>query len=181
MDMMIARSQHVSLDRGAVHVARHSRLSVRFAREAGESTMQYVHVLAVGSALATLAGCVQPGPAESEQPREFATLGMPLVTQANGVTYRLREATFNVSGPVSVLLSSDTDPLADAITATLPTGDYTVLLEPGWTLTREDASGIPDPVQPEAFCRELCDVNNPACAGALTCEPLMIQDAGVCI
>jgi sugar lactone lactonase YvrE len=72
---------------------------------------------------------------------------MPLVATTNGHTYRLRDATFTISGPTSVVLDSETQPDADGLSASLTTGTYTVTLSGSWFLERLDASG---PVQVDA-------------------------------
>ena len=67
------------------------------------------------------------------------TLSMRLSTEVNGVTYRLREALFEVSGAESLTLSSGDSPSIEQL---LTAGDYTVNLSDGWRLEREFPSGF---------------------------------------
>jgi hypothetical protein len=69
-----------------------------------------------------------------------------LSTAANGHSYRLRNASFDVNGPTHVTLSSETDPAAVDLVATVTAGSYVVTLADGWQLEREDL-GSPMPVQ----------------------------------
>ncbi len=66
-------------------------------------------------------------------------VSMPLVAQVGGVAYRLAMASFEVTGNTAIVLSSDDDPEAEALTATLPRGTYQVTLVPGWRLLRVEA------------------------------------------
>jgi hypothetical protein len=52
--------------------------------------------------------------------------------------YRLTGATFQVTGPESVTLSSDADPSAATIDTDLVAGTYSVVLAPGWHLSLVD-------------------------------------------
>lgn len=63
-------------------------------------------------------------------------LSVRLQAQANGITYRLSGAFFDVTGPETVTLSSDADPDAVAIQHTLTAGDYSIQLREGWQLER---------------------------------------------
>jgi hypothetical protein len=67
---------------------------------------------------------------------------MQLTGQTNGNTYRLRNARFDVTGPQNITLDSETDLTLTTLTATLSTGDYTINLEPGWSLERLDAGNF---------------------------------------
>jgi hypothetical protein len=65
---------------------------------------------------------------------------------ASGSLYRLRQADFFVSqqssdpsGGFATFLSSEEDPLASTLEATLPAGDYSVELFFGWTLEKVEA------------------------------------------
>jgi hypothetical protein len=82
-----------------------------------------------------LVGCSAPRNDDYIQ----GTLSMQLSTEVNGVTYRLREALFEVSGPESLPLSSGDSP---AIEQLLTAGDYTVNLSDGWRLEREFPMGF---------------------------------------
>jgi len=67
------------------------------------------------------------------------TLSMRLSTEVNGVTYRLRDALFDVSGPESLTLSSGDSPSIEQL---LSAGDYSVNLSDGWRLEREFPAGF---------------------------------------
>ncbi len=67
------------------------------------------------------------------------TLSMRLSTEVNGVTYRLREALFDVSGTESLTLSGDDSPIIEQL---LAAGDYSVNLNDGWRLERQFPSGF---------------------------------------
>jgi hypothetical protein len=82
--------------------------------------------------------------AGSEGAEEAATgnVNLALLGQApSGVQYRLRNATFNVTGPTSVSLDSEVDPNATALSATLSVGSYSAQLAGQWALERLDAMG----------------------------------------
>jgi sugar lactone lactonase YvrE len=70
---------------------------------------------------------------------------MALVSSANGHTYQLRHATFLITpaGGFSnpIILDSETDPTATALSTMLDAGSYTVLLADGWSLERQDPGG----------------------------------------
>ena len=83
----------------------------------------------------SLVSCSAPKSADYAQ----GTLSMQLSTDVNGVTYRLREALFDLSGPESLTLSSGDNP---AIEQLLSEGDYSVNLSDGWRLEREFESGF---------------------------------------
>jgi hypothetical protein len=92
-------------------------------------------------ALATVStSCSSAGDDKTES--QVGTLNMPLVSQANGVTYRLRNAVFVVNGPQAAVLSSEDDPNATTISAELESGDYSIDLQDGWTLERLDGTAF---------------------------------------
>ena len=65
-------------------------------------------------------------------------------TAPSGITYRLRNALFNVvdgGGTVAGVLNSDTDPTATLLTGTFQPGFYDVTLQDGWFLERTDMPG----------------------------------------
>jgi hypothetical protein len=100
-----------------------------------------IGVLAIACAAfaaATLGGCSASTAGEREE--AVGTLNMNLVGKgSSGVSYRLRHATFDVTGPKSLSLSSETNAAAPSIEQELPAGDYLINLKSGWTL--EQASG----------------------------------------
>jgi hypothetical protein len=69
------------------------------------------------------------------------SLRMALSASANGRTYRLRQATFTVSGPTSTVLETEAQPDAPALTATLDVGSYTIQLGGSYFLERVAGSG----------------------------------------
>src|SRR4051812_791471 len=69
------------------------------------------------------------------------TLQMALTATANGHRYRLRQATFTVTGPTNVVLDTEAMPDAAALTAVLNAGDYTILLGGPYFIERLDPAG----------------------------------------
>jgi hypothetical protein len=66
---------------------------------------------------------------------------MQLRTTANGVAYRLRDATFTVTqsgatAPVATI-NSETDPDATSLQLTLASGGYSINVAPGWRLEKQ--------------------------------------------
>lgn len=57
---------------------------------------------------------------------------------SSGVSYRLRNATISVDGPVSQVWHTEDDPARDTLSADVPAGDYSVRLDDGWQLERRD-------------------------------------------
>jgi Stigma-specific protein, Stig1 len=55
---------------------------------------------------------------------------------ASGITYRLRNGSFAVTGPQAVTLSTETNPDATALSSELPAGNYLIRLKTGWTIER---------------------------------------------
>lgn len=68
-------------------------------------------------------------------------LTMKLTGESNGVTYRLRNATFDINGPEIATVDTEDDPEATSIDLSLSSGHYEVLLRDGWALQRMDAEG----------------------------------------
>lgn len=85
-----------------------------------------------------LSGC--GGPRNGTQ--KTGTLRMALTGQSNGITYRLRSATFDIAGPNTTTLDSETNPDATVLTATLATGGYSITLHDGWYLERLDGASF---------------------------------------
>lgn len=67
-------------------------------------------------------------------------------TSIEGNIYRLRAATFSISGPTAVVLDTETDPDLTVLSADLPVGDYTSTLTGPWYLERADGMGAFTPV-----------------------------------
>jgi hypothetical protein len=98
-------------------------------------------VLAFG-ALGVATGCSLPDDVDSStEPLQTGTLNVALTGNANGITYRLRNALFEISGPASGTLDSEIDPDAPELVLALPVGQYQVFLRTGWALERVDAGG----------------------------------------
>jgi hypothetical protein len=92
-------------------------------------------------ALATVStGCSSAG--DDKTKSQVGTLNMSLVGEANGVTYRLRNAMFVVNGPEDTVLNSEDDPNAATIAAELDSGDYSIDLQDGWVLERLDGTAF---------------------------------------
>ncbi len=69
---------------------------------------------------------------------------MPLTAQgADGKTYRLRHATFEIAGAAMFTVGERDMRTADAETlvTTVPAGDYSMYLRPGWELVERSANG----------------------------------------
>jgi len=62
-------------------------------------------------------------------------------TSASGAKYRLRTATFVVTGPTNVHISSETDPDAENVRRELKAGSYAIGLEAGWSMERATNGG----------------------------------------
>jgi hypothetical protein len=62
---------------------------------------------------------------------------------ADGKTFRLRNATYEIAGPAMFTLTDRDlkDPQAEALITTLPAGQYNVFLRPGWQLVEIAADG----------------------------------------
>ncbi len=72
------------------------------------------------------------------------TVHMPFSAQgAEGKTYRLRHATFEIAG-AAMFTVGDRDlrePDAETLATTVPTGSYSMYLRPGWELVERSADG----------------------------------------
>ncbi|WP_437752263.1 hypothetical protein [Sorangium sp. So ce1389] len=102
--------------------------------------------LLVSAGSMTTVGCTSPVGSHGEQAAGMVSL--PLVTSAGG-DYRLHNAVFSIhstNGALAATLDSESDPDAEALTATLFQGPYTVRLEDGWELDRIEADGTESPV-----------------------------------
>ncbi len=75
---------------------------------------------------------------------------VPLAARgADGKTYRLRNATFEITGAAMFTVgdrdAADAD--ADSLATTLPAGGYSLYLRPGWQLVERSAEGKDVPAQ----------------------------------
>src|SRR5262245_50935813 len=91
----------------------------------------------IGAGIVSCGRGKQPGPDRAET----GTFQMSLTTTTNGHSYRLRQALFHIDGPNTLVLDSDAQPDATALTATLDAGSYTATLQSGWFLERVAADG----------------------------------------
>ncbi len=70
-------------------------------------------------------------------------LQMPLTAvSASGRLYRLRNATFDITGAQSTSLSSETNPAAQDLVTNLPPGSYSIQLRAGWRMERQSDAGF---------------------------------------
>lgn len=96
------------------------------------------HAWALGLLLALL-GC-----GASERDDALGVITMPVIVERDGTLYRLAgRFTISEFGTGTVVQRIATDQKSDArvLSVTVRAGDYSVLLEPGWTLTRRDPRG----------------------------------------
>src|SRR5262245_1499812 len=103
-------------------------------------TMRKLSIGIVASAFCVLAMC---SGCASQPPDVEGVLQLPLqATTAAGHVYRLKNATFQITGAAIRTLSSEASvPTATSVLANLPIGSYTIALQPGWTLARLDGAG----------------------------------------
>src|SRR6478735_1616419 len=94
----------------------------------------------VSACLTLLPACGQRDPASSNR-HDVGTLTLGLATTSQGRTYRLRQASFDVSGPTHAVLDGEHDPDATALTTQLEPGSYQISLNGPWVLERLDATG----------------------------------------
>ncbi|MGH1347413.1 MAG: hypothetical protein ACRBN8_37990 [Nannocystales bacterium] len=89
---------------------------------------------AIYIATAALTACSEPADTEP------GTLRMGLAGQdADGHYYRLRSGFIDVSGPTFVSLDTEMDPnTTEYLTVDVPTGDYSLTLQPGWWVEQWD-------------------------------------------
>src|SRR4051812_49656550 len=94
-------------------------------------------VVAAGGVVSS-AGCASDHAAPTASAdEEVGTIALPLVTQANGHAYRLRNVYVYIWGPqTSTQLYDSGDTGLTALSTTLTTGTYTAYLNDGWTLER---------------------------------------------
>ena len=87
------------------------------------------------AALASLTACLDSAGTDDT---EVGTISIGLAGQgASGAIYRLRDATFTVDGPSSMLVwSTEDDPDRTSLSANVVIGNYTASLAPGWRMER---------------------------------------------
>ncbi len=96
--------------------------------------MGFSVLVGVFAAAASVGGCSSRADPSSEA--QNGAVSMQLTGQTNGNSYRLRNARFDVSGPTMTVFDSETDLTLTTLNATLSTGNYTITLEPGWSLEK---------------------------------------------
>lgn len=104
--------------------------------------------LSLGMSALLFLGCSSDGAPEQEP---LGNVEMNLVGQApSGNVYRLRYGLVWVDGAeASVFFDTESDPDGASLSATVPAGDYTSYLEPGWQLERLFPEGTTEFVEAE--------------------------------
>src|SRR5947207_2218984 len=78
-------------------------------------------------------------------PNAIGSIQLPLqTTSTSGKIYRLRSARFDITGPTTASLTTPAPGVMDAelfLRTTLQSGNYSMLLQPGWKLWRIAADG----------------------------------------
>jgi hypothetical protein len=87
---------------------------------------------------AAVAACSADGMQQGEQ---TGTVRMSLTSTTGATVYRLRNAMFDIAGPVSATLDGEVDPNVTVLTVSLPAGTYTSTLRAGWVLQQLDSTG----------------------------------------
>ena len=94
---------------------------------------RFVSMLAIVGTC-TIVGCGSGSPSGNAAGGDTGRIELPLRTNVGTVVYELRNATFDITGPIGMTLSSDDVPEADAIEQVLPAGEYLAMLQPDWAL-----------------------------------------------
>jgi len=98
--------------------------------------------------LVTLAssGLVGCGGGGDDTAGDGGTLALTIFTEVAGTSYRLGNATFVVTastaGAAPLTMSTLATPEALALQQSVPPGEYSVELQPGWVIEREAAAGF---------------------------------------
>lgn len=90
------------------------------------------------SGLVALSACSAEAP-----PAETGRLTMGLVAEVDGVSYRLRDARFDISGPVALTIDTEDAPDATSVQRALASGSYSLTLRDGWQLERRLTPELP--------------------------------------
>jgi sugar lactone lactonase YvrE len=130
--------------------------------------------------VAGMGGCGGSKPASppGDRAADVGALSMALTATTNGHDYRLRQATFTIVGPSNVVLSSETQPDASALTAQLDVGSYTAQLGGAWSLERLDPSG---PVQVAATLTSANPASFEITSGVTTGVPFRFSTDGTLV
>jgi hypothetical protein len=80
----------------------------------------------------------------AEAPRaETGRLTVGLAAEVDGVSYRLRDAQFDIVGPATLSIDTEDDPDATSVQRVLASGGYTLTLRDGWRLERRLSPELP--------------------------------------
>jgi hypothetical protein len=91
------------------------------------------------TAIGLLVGCGSAVPDDAAGSSHTGRVELALRTDVGTAAYELRNATFDITGPIGMALSSEDAPDASVIEQPLPVGDYLVTLAPDWTLYLVDS------------------------------------------
>src|SRR5690242_14393605 len=103
------------------------------------------HLLGVTVLSLVLAACsstpIDPSNEQGSTEEAAGSVTLPLTTQVGDITYRLRTATFVITGE-TLATGRTVKPLDDAQfhVEKLPVGSYSILLKPGWVLEKRGAA-----------------------------------------
>jgi hypothetical protein len=104
--------------------------------------MRLAFVLACAVSMSACGDAFVAGDAPFVQPDLSGSLRIPLsVDGTDGVSFRLRDAHFELSGSALLSLSERENTRREAMVTRLPPGEYTVFLRPGWRLVQRDGQG----------------------------------------
>ena len=82
------------------------------------------------------------GDSSSQEASALGNLQLRLLGHSSsGLAYRLRQATFEITGTSTATLSSETDRDAESLVEELPVGPYEVSLSTGWFLEKQASDG----------------------------------------
>lgn len=108
-----------------------------------------INSLAIAAVAATAINCSAPTTGHPN----LGQVDIALQTSQNGEVYELRDALFLIDGEVSMELHSSNAQDDTALTHELPVGEYTVELQPGWSLVQLGEAGE------QALIAELTSLN----------------------
>jgi hypothetical protein len=95
--------------------------------------------MVVVTAIGLVVGCGSGSPDGAAGSSDTGRVKLALRTNVGTVAYELRDAIFDITGPIGMALSSEDAPDASVIEQPLPIGDYLVTLAPDWTLYSVDS------------------------------------------
>ena len=98
----------------------------------------YASVAVLAAALALVFSVIACGQRDAPEVSATGQVSLHLTgTSSSGVVYRLRHATFEITGPAAARLSTENDPDAQFLATELAVGAYRVHLKPGWFLEKQ--------------------------------------------